>query len=163
LELVHPWGRINNFRLCFACNSARTPDWQQLMAMTRCSARNRSRPVPFTLSLSQMKMACSLPCAYCGIEPSNILHRATRATDEHGRRFRLTTGGTQLIYSGLDRVNPLVGYVPGNVVPCCKFCNFAKSDSTLTEFLARLARFGSQLQEAEILSLAAQLRIPNLA
>lgn len=36
---------------------------------------------------------------------------------------------------GLDRVDNSKGYVLGNVVSCCKFCNFAKRDLSRDEFV----------------------------
>jgi hypothetical protein len=37
-------------------------------------------------------------------------------------------------YQGMDRVEPKLGYVTGNVVPCCKTCNWAKQRMGLIEF-----------------------------
>jgi hypothetical protein len=35
---------------------------------------------------------------------------------------------------GIDRVDNSLGYVEGNVVPCCQMCNLAKKDYTVDEF-----------------------------
>jgi hypothetical protein len=40
-----------------------------------------------------------------------------------------------LKYNGIDQVVPCVGYRPGNVLPCCFFCNRAKGNVSLKEFL----------------------------
>lgn len=53
-------------------------------------------------------------CYYCNAPPSNFCSE-----------FR---------YSGLDRVDSNIGYVLNNVVPCCKWCNFAKRERTQEEF-----------------------------
>lgn len=37
----------------------------------------------------------------------------------------------------LDRVDPTLGYVPGNVVPCCQKCNSEKKDWPQSVFMAR--------------------------
>jgi len=37
-------------------------------------------------------------------------------------------------YNGLDRVDSTLRYIHGNVVPCCKWCNFAKKNLTLNQF-----------------------------
>lgn len=45
---------------------------------------------------------------------------------------------------GIDRIDSKIGYEPGNVVPCCKRCNFAKGTMPYEEFLEmcqRVARF----------------------
>jgi hypothetical protein len=36
--------------------------------------------------------------------------------------------------NGIDRVVPDKGYVYDNCVPCCKYCNRAKSDLTTEQF-----------------------------
>lgn len=36
--------------------------------------------------------------------------------------------------NGLDRIQSSKPYVRGNVVPCCTYCNRAKSDMTMIEF-----------------------------
>lgn len=35
---------------------------------------------------------------------------------------------------GIDRINSDIGYVTGNVRPCCTHCNIAKNDWTEAEF-----------------------------
>jgi len=37
-------------------------------------------------------------------------------------------------YNGLDRIDSSNLHLKNNVVPCCKFCNFAKSNLTIQEF-----------------------------
>ena len=54
------------------------------------------------------------PCDYCG---------------ESARPFR-----------GIDRVDNDVGYLDGNMVPCCKACNFLKSSTAKATFLEHIAR-----------------------
>ena len=42
--------------------------------------------------------------------------------------------------NGIDRVVNTLGYVEGNVVSCCGWCNTAKSDFTAAEFTANAKR-----------------------
>lgn len=42
---------------------------------------------------------------------------------------------TVVNHNGIDRIDSNDGYVQGNVVPCCKYCNMAKMDRTQDEFL----------------------------
>lgn len=45
--------------------------------------------------------------------------------------------------NGIDRVDPVKGYMPINCVSCCKYCNYAKNDMTTDEFfnlVQRIAR-----------------------
>lgn len=60
-------------------------------------------------SLSQMG------CFYCGVSGSNVYKK--------------------FIYNGIDRINNLKGHDIDNVVPCCKHCNFAKSDMSFDKFI----------------------------
>ena len=39
------------------------------------------------------------------------------------------------IYNGIDRLDNNEGYLPSNVVTCCKICNRAKHSLTVVEFL----------------------------
>jgi hypothetical protein len=43
-------------------------------------------------------------------------------------------------YGGIDRKDNTIGYVVGNVVPCCIVCNRAKMDLPYEAFLAWLGR-----------------------
>ena len=77
-------------------------------------------------------------CAYCGSPPLNLSKRQGQWED--------------LWYSGIDRVDNTSGYVQGNVLPCCKTCNYAKSSKSYDEWIGwidRLVAFRSaQQQEA---------------
>ncbi len=67
-------------------------------------------------------------CYYCGGEPSQLVKTINHSC----------------LVNGVDRVDSNIGYIQSNVVSCCKFCNFAKSDSTLEEFknwINRLIKF----------------------
>lgn len=72
----------------------------------------KKRGLSFSLSQDAFKKLVSLPCRYCGRPPIQ-----------------------PKFYHGLDRVDNLVGYEPGNVVPCCQWCNRAKSDLPVGDFL----------------------------
>jgi hypothetical protein len=38
-------------------------------------------------------------------------------------------------FNGIDRVDNSKGYILGNCVPCCSWCNRAKADGTLAKFM----------------------------
>lgn len=59
-------------------------------------------------------------CYYCGSKP--IISRVG------------------FIHNGLDRIDNTKGYETGNVVPCCYYCNVAKNDSSVEEFLERIRK-----------------------
>jgi hypothetical protein len=60
-------------------------------------------------SLTQME------CYYCGIKNSNCIDK-------------------QYYYNGIDRIDSLKSHTIDNVVPCCKYCNFAKSNMNILKF-----------------------------
>lgn len=129
-------------------------EWKVLYSQLKSRSNDLGRP--FELTLSQFITIAKLPCAYCKIAPYNKFH--LRRTIEGVRQCDFSN---PLVYSGIDRVDSSGGYVAGNVVPCCAFCNRAKDDWTVGEFISRLHRYGScDLQEADIVRLAASLISP---
>lgn len=85
------------------------------------------------LTRPQIKAICQLNCAYCGIEPSNVMRRKIGSECQH-------VPSLDVCYSGIDRLDSGIGYVPGNVVPCCARCNIAKSTLSVEDFVAMLHR-----------------------
>jgi hypothetical protein len=71
------------------------------------SARNRN--IPVTLGKEEYAEIISHPCFYCNSPLANGGH-------------------------GLDRIDSAMGYVAGNVRPCCTICNLSKNDWTEEEF-----------------------------
>lgn len=41
---------------------------------------------------------------------------------------------------GIDRIDPHVGYIAGNITPCCKTCNMMKSSMTVSQFFDKLKK-----------------------
>ncbi len=62
-------------------------------------------------------------CYYCGAEASQTIGKKN-----NGLYF----------YNGLDRKNSSIGYVPGNVVPCCGTCNKLKGQLDHNDFLKQI-------------------------
>jgi hypothetical protein len=89
----------------------------------------RKRGLEFSLTDEELDLLWSQNCTYCGTPPSNRM----RCINSRGKQ-------EEFVYSGLDRVDSSMGYVVGNVVPCCKPCNRAKSDMGLEEFLDWIRR-----------------------
>jgi hypothetical protein len=90
----------------------------------------RRRGLPFQLSSADASVLFAADCAYCGAPPSNEMHR--------GRK-------TAFRYSGIDRRDNALGYVPGNVVSCCKTCNVAKQGMSLQDFQSWIRRAYARL------------------
>ena len=93
----------------------------------------------FHLTLTEFRFLAQQPCAYCGLEPSNV------------HKYRLDDPATSMrvLWSGLDRVDSNKGYVHGNVVPCCAGCNRLKNDASAEDFFAHLGRIRSYNSSAE--------------
>lgn len=70
-------------------------------------------------------------CFYCGSKPNNI--KKTKNS---------LSGG--FVYSGIDRIDNTRHYIKENSVPCCKVCNYAKSNMDLQEFQEWAIRIGKQ-------------------
>ncbi len=81
----------------------------------------RSRNLKFELTRDQFKSIGSLDCYYCGTAP--------RYYDGAGK----CAGG--VYFNGIDRLDSGLGYIVVNCVPCCKVCNYAKSDMGHNDFL----------------------------
>ena len=80
----------------------------------------------FALTFEQFHEFLLDGCHYCGSPPATI-HR------KPGMRLGAT-------YNGIDRVDSKVGYVAGNCVTACRFCNMAKGRLSTGEFTAWLDR-----------------------
>lgn len=122
--------RSGNTKTCGCRIDLRNLDSEWIRVFHSCRSSAASRGLKFQLSLSQVKLICSLPCYYCGAKASN---RAI--PPKHGHPTR-----TPLSYNGIDQVVPCRGYRLGNVLPCCSFCNRAKANLPLRKFLGWLNR-----------------------
>lgn len=91
----------------------------------RCSAL--ARGLKFDLTYDQCECLFKQPCIYCGLEPQE--KPATHKNKEgDGRDIAFFCGG-------IDRAGSSKGYTLDNSVPCCTFCNYAKRDKSVEEFL----------------------------
>ena len=78
-------------------------------------------PFNYFLFLSQQN------CFYCNVAPINKKIYTWHRNKENKQDYLFT-------YNGIDRVNNNSGHIPGNVVPCCIFCNKAKLDRSIDDF-----------------------------
>jgi len=114
--------------------------FNRIVLQIKDSAKRRG--LVYSLTLDEIKTLVVKECYYCGLEPSNNTRR-------HKREFK---------YSGLDRLNNKKGYEYGNVLPCCKICNHAKSTMTTGNFLAWIER----IYERTIRNPRIKLNVPKL-
>jgi hypothetical protein len=99
------------------------------------NAKNRN--YEWDLSFECFESLVSGNCYYCG-EPPSVPHRKEN-------KVRL--------FNGVDRIENDKGYVKGNCVSCCRFCNIAKNYYTSKEFIERCCRVaahsGHRIKEKE--------------
>ena len=110
-------------------DSALEGNLRALFCATQIRARRQHHP--WRISLHKFRALIFAPCLYCGVSGTN-----------HKKSARKDTAG-DFYYNGLDRVDSTRGYVPSNVVPCCKVCNRAKSDMTQADFHAWISQLVS--------------------
>ena len=89
------------------------------------------RALTFELSLERFAELTQQNCYYCDRTPSN---------------FHIRTRGNGVYqYNGIDRLDNNKGYEEGNVVTCCKRCNYMKTNMGLSEFLEHLTKIYNNL------------------
>lgn len=100
-----------------------TPAKNKLFYKYRMQAQRRN--IEFKLKQKDFLQIINEDCFYCGSEHSNR---------------EVTSSGHVLIYNGIDRLDNTKGYVLGNVVPCCRFCNQMKSDLSYDLFANQIKK-----------------------
>ena len=105
--------------------------------LTRYKGNAVSRNLSWGLTDDQFYELISKDCHYCGIPPCTL------------QKSRRLVG--ELLYNGVDRKDNAQGYKVGNVVSCCKFCQYAKRSLPYDEFIENMRRVGRfQLQKSDI-------------
>lgn len=81
----------------------------------------KERGIEWDLSKDKFAELIFNNCYICGSEPKN------KASDRYSR--------VQLPkYNGIDRIVNALGYIEGNIEPCCRWCNEAKKAKSVEEF-----------------------------
>lgn len=89
----------------------------------------KQRNINFTLSIEQTVDLLKQNCHYCNKSPQNRFNVRLSS-----RKLKRGPEKYNILYNGIDRLDNNIGYVEGNVVPCCTQCNTAKLDYTSEEF-----------------------------
>lgn len=84
-----------------------------------------SREIDFKLTLDDVAKMMYLPCQYCGAVNSN-----------HYSKKKKNSIAVDFWCNGIDRIDSAIGYVSGNVVSCCKWCNWGKQTMLPDEYVA---------------------------
>lgn len=119
-------GCLKRTQLCGKPAANRKADGECCLTDTylryRTGARNRK--LAFDLTRDQFREITGKVCYYCGTPPSNCAKKKGAPG--------------QYLYNGIDRLNNNEGYVLGNVEAACFYCNRAKMDQSVSQFLERV-------------------------
>ena len=103
-----------------------------LMSIYKSNARKRG--ISFDLSYAQFETLVDSECYFCGDSGGNTLRK--RGYDVYS-------------YTGIDRVDNSVGYLPSNCISCCSWCNRAKNNGTLANFVDKCKKITSRVEMYE--------------
>lgn len=80
------------------------------------------RNLEFLLSENDFKSLIFSNCVYCGEKPNQV-------------RIHFKFNDKNVYYNGIDRLDNAVGYTKENCVSCCKMCNYAKRNISVTDYI----------------------------
>lgn len=86
----------------------------------------KSRGYTFQLTIEEFETLVIQPCFFCGIQPLQ-------------KRW-------DYFFNGIDRRNNELGYIKGNVAPCCGICNKAKSTRKEEDFIEWIIRASEHIK-----------------
>ncbi len=93
----------------------------------------KQRQLEWDLSYEKFVEITSQSCFYCNAEPVRInCFENAPSLQKDSPNADWTKYTTY--FNGIDRLNNSLGYVENNVVPCCTYCNRAKSDLSFNDF-----------------------------
>ena len=94
----------------------------------------RRRGYIWDLTKEHVRSLTKKDCFYCGRQPEQVSGNSDRVNGLYA-------------YNGLDRVDNQIGYIDSNVIPCCKYCNRAKSTMTQRDFIHLIGQIYRRLGE----------------
>lgn len=114
-------------------NKNRTEAIYKNLYNSKIKSISKKRNMNYDLTLEEFISIINQPCYYCKEESSNTHY-------DKKRRDGTYISDTVVYCNGIDRLNPKVGYIRDNVVPCCRFCNTAKMSMDVKEFQLYIAK-----------------------
>lgn len=99
----------------------------------------KKRGFSWELTYKQFVSFATKPCFYCGTEPKKW-DCMTNSPSLKKDSPNVNPSDYIIEFTGVDRINSKEGYTIDNVVPCCVFCNRAKSDLSLDDFKLKLEK-----------------------
>lgn len=117
---------------CLSCAGKRIPTgdaaFHRVLSEYKLGAKRRN--YLWELTDEKAKILFQSDCHYCG----------KKSTDEpicYRTCGKFTKG---FFYNGIDRLNNKLGYITGNVVPCCMICNHGKHSLPIEIFIKWIER-----------------------
>lgn len=110
---------------------------RQLEGSYKTSARIRN--IDYKLTTELFRSLVTTNCYYCGDFPSTV--RKAPRNNKYAK---------DILYNGIDRKDPKIGYIEDNIVTCCKHCNYAKSISTYEEFISKVEKIYKRIESGDI-------------
>lgn len=86
----------------------------------------KKRKIDFQLVSEDIEDLIKKPCTYCGSLPEEKKLKYIR--------------GKQYARNGIDRIDSSIGYVKGNLTPCCNTCNIMKNILSTEEFKTHIKK-----------------------
>lgn len=103
------------------------------MSVVRVYRRNaKKRSIEWDIDTKEFIKIIQMDCVYCGAKPSSSAQRWDGSQQSKD-------GSGDFVFNGADRVNNSKGYITGNVVACCKVCNYLKGQLSQEELLWQIA------------------------
>lgn len=99
----------------------------------------KKRGFEWGLTYEQFVSVATKPCFYCGLEPKKW-DCMTNSPSLQKDSPNVNPNDYVIEFTGVDRMDSKKGYTEDNVVPCCVFCNRAKSDLSFDQFKLNLER-----------------------
>lgn len=106
IAYMKAWRANNKAKTAVYCKKANRLETSRFRSLLRHA---KARGLEVSISFEDYKILVSQPCFYCKGTLPEVGH-------------------------GVDRTNSEIGYVQGNLRPCCTQCNIAKCDYTESEF-----------------------------
>lgn len=95
--------------------------------------RTKKKKYKWNLTEEEATKILLSDCYYCGQPPSRIIN--------------IFKNCNAIKVSGIDRIDSKQGYCVGNVVPCCKTCNTAKSVMSQKDFYIWIKKVWEHINE----------------
>lgn len=126
--------RHNKSKSCGCLKKGRPPNysdnrervlWNRLYSSTIRKRNKKKFYADTDITLDEFITISKKPCFFCG-------QRFQQSAKDNANGSVITE--TQIFFNGIDRLDSEKPYIKGNIVSCCKVCNFAKNTLTVIEF-----------------------------